>query len=421
MTNTPSSTSSFSLRLDKPLTSSSFDRWLQIEYLPSDFKHNENNGQDHARRKWYKRIKFDLNEFLHLFSIAILIIWISSVLIFGIYLSGPCSPLMYHRDQQLAKKVEESTAYRAINNSLASSNTSIRFFSPLASGLYRAHQIFLKRLAQNKKSNYNEIEENLPSCIIMTAYAISNFSLSSLLLFHLFFYIFHIVEFSFIFPWFAIEIAYSSVFVILTFIFDVVLCIISPVRTTELIVTLGNLQFVFGLIFCKFHFLHADGRGRQVKLICPSTLVLNRYNQCLSGKLPQDLSDDVDGDYIRRNLNNLKSIFHKRTTPEMRFRRNSLKRKSAGTYAQSPFRMSLKQKVKRRKDGKTLAVFKSSQPTLLKAASLSKIQQSKKSTALLKSKRKSQSRHHRNSRSSNSSDSRQLKSSRRKARSERKV
>ncbi|KAH9388840.1 DNA topoisomerase 2-beta [Tyrophagus putrescentiae] len=272
MTNTPSSTSSFSLRLDKPLTSSSFDRWLQIEYLPSDFKHNENNGQDHARRKWYKRIKFDLNEFLHLFSIAILIIWISSVLIFGIYLSGPCSPLMYHRDQQLAKKVEESTAYRAINNSLASSNTSIRFFSPLASGLYRAHQIFLKRLAQNKKSNYNEIEENLPSCIIMTAYAISNFSLSSLLLFHLFFYIFHIVEFSFIFPWFAIEIAYSSVFVILTFIFDVVLCIISPVRTTELIVTLGNLQFVFGLIF-----------------------LLNRYNQCLSGKLPQDLSDDVDG------------------------------------------------------------------------------------------------------------------------------
>lgn len=109
----------------------------------------------------------------------------------------------------------------------------------------------MENVAQSSESNFDEIEENLGSCIVMTAYAITNISLASLLLFHLFFYIIHVVEHLQIFPWFVIEIALSAIFVLLTFIFNVALCVISAVYTTEMIVTLGILQSVFGLIFCK--------------------------------------------------------------------------------------------------------------------------------------------------------------------------
>lgn len=235
--------------LDQVLTSSAFNRWLQIEYLPSDFKCNEKNGQDRTRmRQWYKFIKFDIYEFFHLFSISILIIWISSVLIFAIYLIGPCSPLVSSSTQQF------TIADKAFNNFLNLNYTSVRFNSTIGSRLHRARQVLMENEVQSNRSNYDEIEENLRSCIIMTAYAITNISLATLLLSHLFFYIIHVVERLQIFPWFAIEIAFSVIFLLLIFIFNVVLCIVSDVYTTEMIVSLGILQSVFGLIFCELHF-----------------------------------------------------------------------------------------------------------------------------------------------------------------------
>lgn len=137
--------------------------------------------------------------------------------------------------------------------------------------------------------------------------------------------------------------------------------------------------------------------------------MLNRYNHCQSGRLPQDLSDDVDGDYIRQNLNNLKSMFRRKTmTPEMKFRRKSLKRMSAGKRTKNSLKLRAK---KGRKVGSrrvkdllkyTSPAVKSSQPTLvtksLVKTKTSKIRQSKMSHALFKSK-KSQSRQRRSKRS----------------------
>lgn len=268
------SLTSLDLPLDQVLTSSAFNLWLQVstlllnlnltlrhlpkislkaQYLPSDFKYNDNR-QDNARiKRWYKFIKFDINEFSHLFSIAILVIWVSSLLIFAIYLSGPCSPLVSPIDSQVNISLNH---FQDLNN------ISVRFISPIGSGLYRAHQILMENVAQSNEDNYDQIEENLGSCIVMAAYGITNISLATLLLFHLFFYIIHVVEHLQIFPWFAIEIALSAIFVIVTFVFNVVLCIISAVYTTEMIVTLGILQSVFGLIFCEFHF-RQNGKGHQ--------------------------------------------------------------------------------------------------------------------------------------------------------------
>lgn len=120
--------------------------------------------------------------------------------------------------------------------------------------------------------------------------------------------------------------------------------------------------------------------------------MLNRYYHCQSGRLPQDLSDDVDGDYIRQNLNNLKSMFRRKTmTPEMKLKRKSLK-----MSARKKTKNSLKVRAKRRGrrgrchvEGYTSAVVKSRQPTL--RIKTSKIHQSKMSKSFLKSK-KSQSR-----------------------------
>lgn len=130
--------------------------------------------------------------------------------------------------------------------------------------------------------------------------------------------------------------------------------------------------------------------------------MVNRYHHCQSGRLPQDLSDDVDGDYIRRNLNNLKSMFRKKTmTPESKLKRKSLKRK----YARKKARNSLKLRAKGkrgscRSKGYTSAVVKSSRSTSVaknektstKEAKTLKIQKSKMSNAPLKLKSQCRSR-----------------------------
>ena len=319
------------LRLSRAQASSgSFDKWLQVEYLPSDFKPAEENKQVTvvgARKRWYRRLRFDVHALLHSFSIAILIIWLASLLIFALYLVGPCSPLAEQPSGHKVPKTEntstttstattattevgttesssssttttlttESTKHstehyltasektkakpRSTSSSSQQQNIQLRHqlsHYKLGDGFARVKDIIFSSGGEdndgNSKSRGNKLlsvhrknllssehhkveltmEDNLPSCVVLSVFAIANIGLATLLLAHLLLYLLHVVELlGVIFPWFALEIAYAACFVLVTFVLCVALSIMSPFSSTGAIVVLGNLQFFCGLIFCE--------------------------------------------------------------------------------------------------------------------------------------------------------------------------
>ncbi len=323
------------LRLSRAQASSgSFDKWLQVEYLPSDFKPAEENKQVQvvgARKRWYRRLRFDVHALLHSFSIAILIIWLASLLIFALYLVGPCSPLAEQPSGHKVPKTEntsttttattigtattattevgttesgsssttttlttESTKHsehyltatektkakpRSISSSSQQQNIQLRHqlsHYKLGDGFARVKDIIFSSGGEdndgNSKSRGNKLlsvhrknllssehhkveltmEDNFPSCVVLSVFAIANIGLATILLAHLLLYLLHVVELlGVIFPWFALEIAYAACFVLVTFVLCVALSIMSPFSSTGAIVVLGNLQFFCGLIFCE--------------------------------------------------------------------------------------------------------------------------------------------------------------------------
>lgn len=320
------------LRLSRAQASSgSFDKWLQVEYLPSDFKPAEENKQVTvvgARKRWYRRLRFDVHALLHSFSIAILIIWLASLLIFALYLVGPCSPLAEqpsghkvkpdgttttataigtattattevgttessssstttalttestkHSEHYLTASEKTKAKPRSISSSNQHQNIQLRHqlsHYKLGDGFARVKDIIFSSGGEdndgNSKSRGNKLlsvhrknllssehhkveltmEDNLPSCVVLSVFAIANIGLATILLAHLLLYLLHVVELlGVIFPWFALEIAYAACFVLVTFVLCVALSIMSPFSSTGAIVVLGNLQFFCGLIFCE--------------------------------------------------------------------------------------------------------------------------------------------------------------------------
>lgn len=196
------------------------NEWIRKKYLPSWFQHN--NESSLTRKRRLKRIKFDLKEFVKFFSIATIAIWFMSLIIFAIYLFSACSP--FRRNEQTSLygncSINQTTSWPL---KVASENFAV-----------------------------NGTEGSLGSdCTVVRCFAISNICLTTLMLLHQLFYVFHVVEVWDNFPWFVIEILGAFVFVLLTFALCVSLCILSSVRGTRALVILGIIQFVCGMIIRK--------------------------------------------------------------------------------------------------------------------------------------------------------------------------
>ena len=237
--------SSLDVKLDRA-QSSSFDKWLQIQYLPSGFKCNEEELKKQTHKPWHKRIKFDLKELCHFFSIAIILIWIFSVFIFAIYLLGPCSPF------QPPKRSNYSYSSRPnMSTTIAGWKANRTARNVRAAVQPRSQLAYVEQLLgmAPSKQPANRDEPNHPDCLMLSIYAIANLAFSSLMLLYLTFYILHMVELFESFPWFAMEICAVIVFVLVTFGLVLTLCITFTISSANILAILGIAQFAFGMLF----------------------------------------------------------------------------------------------------------------------------------------------------------------------------
>lgn len=252
------------LMIDK--CESSFDRWLQIKFLPTGFKIDDNDIKDvHTQKTWFHKTRFDSKELFQFYSFKMILLWILSVFVLISYTQSECFSKHNHDDDNYTTPAPE----------------------PKQRGI---HWILYYHLEENKT-----VANNI-NCTVLKVIAFTNFSMSSIYLIILSFYVFHVVESAMDFPWYTLEVAYSFIYIFALFALNLAN---SCTLNNAMDVVLTNIQIFIAILYCKFFNL----KKKKNILKFYFFLVINRYDKCRSGRFPQDLSDDIDGDYIRRIKN----------------------------------------------------------------------------------------------------------------------
>ncbi|UXI18384.1 Hepatoma-derived growth factor-related protein 3 [Sarcoptes scabiei] len=229
---------------------SAFDRWSPMKYLPEDFQKNlkeiSQSYQVIRSNRWFRKLRCDLLELCRLTSFQILIIWLMSLIMFISFFKSDC--------------IEDSNAINGIDFDVRDQFGSLIFKD---SNLSLWQNGSLERQQQHRKE-----------CNTIIACVLMNFVIASVLVLILKMYVCHIVESFLPFPWHQLELILSASFLIIQFYCSIIGCITTKENA---LTVLSLIQMILTIFF-----------------------IINRYYKYRMELQPQQLSDDIDGDYFRK-------------------------------------------------------------------------------------------------------------------------
>lgn len=185
---------------------SSYDRWLQVQYLPQGFKINDMHAQysqnySDSCRDCCGKLRFDWKVLRNFYNILLMVVWILSIIILAIYTTSFC--FAHTKPQAMNSTV--------VVNTFSSRHLSIK-------------------------------------CSVMGTFAIFDFVLSTIFVVVVMMYVIRLVEATPSFPWLASELFYSGFFLVAMMI----LTIANSVTAQQIgAVVLAFVQMAIIVIICK--------------------------------------------------------------------------------------------------------------------------------------------------------------------------